>query len=220
MSYGQFQFRRDTAANWTSNNPTLLAGEMGIETDTHLFKIGDGVTAWASLGYGGLQGATGATGVGNPPVQVVANSNQSLTGLPTIDGVTLTNSARLLLVGQMAPIQNGIWVTASSGSGSWTRPTDFSTSSNQVGSAVDVEAGTMYYASRWVMTGTSTVTIDTSSQTWVEIGEGQIPAYTVQGNNTNVTGPVQDLTIAQVLAMMDVVNMGQMLATARGYNLN
>jgi hypothetical protein len=35
---------------------------MGIETDTNLFKIGDGVTEWTSLAYGGLTGATGADG--------------------------------------------------------------------------------------------------------------------------------------------------------------
>jgi len=58
----QIQFRNDTAANWTSANPTLAVGEMGIETDTDQFKIGDGATAWTSLGYGGLVGPTGATG--------------------------------------------------------------------------------------------------------------------------------------------------------------
>jgi hypothetical protein len=45
------QLRRDTAANWTSTNPTLAAGEMGLETDTNLFKIGDGSTAWSALVY-------------------------------------------------------------------------------------------------------------------------------------------------------------------------
>lgn len=35
-------FRRDTSANWTSVNPVLLAGEIGIETDTYKFKIGNG----------------------------------------------------------------------------------------------------------------------------------------------------------------------------------
>ena len=44
------QLRRDTAANWTSNNPTLAAGELAIETDTAFYKIGDGSTAWTSLG--------------------------------------------------------------------------------------------------------------------------------------------------------------------------
>ena len=48
------QFRRDTAANWTSNNPTLANGEFAIETDTTKYKIGDGSTAWTSLSYGGL----------------------------------------------------------------------------------------------------------------------------------------------------------------------
>ena len=45
------QLRRDTAANWTSVNPTLAAGEQGFETDTGKFKIGTGSTAWTSLSY-------------------------------------------------------------------------------------------------------------------------------------------------------------------------
>ena len=45
------QIRRDTAANWTSANPTLAQGELGLETDTDKFKVGDGSTAWTSLGY-------------------------------------------------------------------------------------------------------------------------------------------------------------------------
>ena len=48
------QFRRDTASNWTSNNPTMASGEMGIETDTDKYKIGDGSTAWTGLGYSSL----------------------------------------------------------------------------------------------------------------------------------------------------------------------
>ena len=44
--------RRDTAANWTSNNPTLLTGEMCYETDTGKFKVGTG-TVWTSTSYSG-----------------------------------------------------------------------------------------------------------------------------------------------------------------------
>jgi hypothetical protein len=47
----QLQARRDTAANWTSNDPTLSTGEIGYETDTGFYKWGDGVTAWTSLSY-------------------------------------------------------------------------------------------------------------------------------------------------------------------------
>ena len=47
----QLKLRGDTAANWTSVNPTLLANELGRETDTGKIKIGDGSTAWSSLAY-------------------------------------------------------------------------------------------------------------------------------------------------------------------------
>jgi hypothetical protein len=50
------QLRRDTAANWTANNPVLALAEIGLETDTNSFKVGDGVTAWSTLSYGGLAG--------------------------------------------------------------------------------------------------------------------------------------------------------------------
>ena len=45
------QIRRDTALNWASVNPVLAQGEMGLETDTELMKLGDGVTAYNSLNY-------------------------------------------------------------------------------------------------------------------------------------------------------------------------
>lgn len=47
----RMQQKRDTAANWTSNNPTLASGEIGFETDTSKIKIGDGSTAWTGLSY-------------------------------------------------------------------------------------------------------------------------------------------------------------------------
>lgn len=46
------QLRRDTAANWTSTNPTLSAGEAGLETDSGLVKFGNGTLAWDALPYG------------------------------------------------------------------------------------------------------------------------------------------------------------------------
>lgn len=45
----KIQLRRDIAANWTQNNPLLLNGEIGIETDTLKFKIGNGSQRWNSL---------------------------------------------------------------------------------------------------------------------------------------------------------------------------
>jgi len=47
----RMQQRRGTAAQWTSANPILNAGEMGWESDTNKFKIGDGTNHWANLDY-------------------------------------------------------------------------------------------------------------------------------------------------------------------------
>jgi hypothetical protein len=84
-----FKLRRGTASDWTSKNPIMHEGEMGYETDTDKFKIGDGGTRWNLLKYyvdadgvqqivdaslasvvltgsPGPQGATGATGNTGP----------------------------------------------------------------------------------------------------------------------------------------------------------
>jgi len=45
----RMQQRRGTAAQWTAGNPILASGEIGFETDTAKFKIGNGSTAWNSL---------------------------------------------------------------------------------------------------------------------------------------------------------------------------
>lgn len=57
MAY-HVQWRNGTASSWTSTNPVLAIAEVGVETDTGKFKIGDGTTAWTGLAY---QGSTGPT---------------------------------------------------------------------------------------------------------------------------------------------------------------
>ena len=47
----RMQQRRGTAAQWTAANPTLAAGEIGFETDTSKFKMGNGSSAWTALTY-------------------------------------------------------------------------------------------------------------------------------------------------------------------------
>ena len=47
----RMQQRRGTAAQWTGANPILAAGEIGFETDTNKFKIGNGSSTWSSLSY-------------------------------------------------------------------------------------------------------------------------------------------------------------------------
>jgi len=47
----QFQLRRNLSTTWTADNPILAEGELGVETDTSRFKIGNGVDSWNSLPY-------------------------------------------------------------------------------------------------------------------------------------------------------------------------
>lgn len=47
----RMQQRRGTATQWTDANPVLSAGEIGFETDTGQFKMGDGIANWIDLSY-------------------------------------------------------------------------------------------------------------------------------------------------------------------------
>ena len=60
MAGARIQLKRATAANWSALNPVLFSGEIGLETDTNKFKIGNGSTAFNSLLYfnGNLSGSS------------------------------------------------------------------------------------------------------------------------------------------------------------------
>lgn len=45
------KIRNDAAANWVNNNPILAQGEFGLENNSFLLKVGDGVTRWNNLRY-------------------------------------------------------------------------------------------------------------------------------------------------------------------------
>jgi nucleoside diphosphate kinase len=45
------QIRRDSEANWVSNNPVLALGELAYSTDISKLKVGNGSSNWSSLAY-------------------------------------------------------------------------------------------------------------------------------------------------------------------------
>ncbi len=47
----KIQIRRGLRADWISANPILAQGELSLEIDTFMLKIGNGVTAYNSLPY-------------------------------------------------------------------------------------------------------------------------------------------------------------------------
>ena len=79
----KIQVRRGTAAQWTSANPVLAAGEWGFETDTKKFKIGDGTTAWnAPLSYA-VSGA-------NSPFAGTVTLGSNIAGTATSGGASVS----------------------------------------------------------------------------------------------------------------------------------
>ena len=97
----QIQLRRDTAADWTSNNPTLAAGEFGWESDSNRFKIGDGSAAWASLSYADTLKTLGDILVNGSTISAPSNGDLTLTTSGTgninlgefvVNGTTLSSS--------------------------------------------------------------------------------------------------------------------------------
>jgi hypothetical protein len=82
----RIQLRRDTSSNWSSTNPTLYSGELGVETDTLSFKIGDGSTTWNSLGYTSLP-----DGVNNGDVLTWNSSTNSWAAQAAGGGTSLPN---------------------------------------------------------------------------------------------------------------------------------
>jgi len=87
----RIQLRGDTAANWTTVNPILAQREIALETDTDLYKIGDGTTAWNSLPYKALRQIDEAT--------VINFENQSI---PTAPAANTLNLFARNLGGRMA----------------------------------------------------------------------------------------------------------------------
>jgi len=80
----QIQIRRGTSSEWSTSNPILAQGEVGYELNTGKAKVGDGLTAWNSLGYF------------NPNNSVTSVAMTTPTGLQ-VSGSPITTSGTLAL---------------------------------------------------------------------------------------------------------------------------
>ena len=88
-----FQLKRGLHEAWERNNPVLASGEPGWTLDTHILKIGDGVTAWKDLqsisgieiNENDIQNAVNQY-LEEHPVQVITDKTLTSDGVPADSG--------------------------------------------------------------------------------------------------------------------------------------
>lgn len=116
-------------------------------------------------------------------VRVVASSNLTLSGLPTIDTIVLAAGNRVLVVGQSDARQNGVWIASA---GAWTRATTEDEGLEiPAGSSWFVNEGNAYRGSLWRLQNTDPVVIDTSL---INIARYRDPVRAVATTNLTRSG--------------------------------
>ena len=80
----RIQLKHGLAASWTKSNPVLLAGEMGIETDTLKMKVGAGASNWSALGYLGADA--------NDILAIINENRDSCTTVEVVEGQSDTEA--------------------------------------------------------------------------------------------------------------------------------
>ena len=176
--------RNDTATAWTNANPVLMKGEIGIETDTNKFKIGDGLTAWSALSYVGTQVEVTGEGEVITGASVSANGTLTLTrGKLYLDDVLL--EAPLTYT---API--GVLTVPSSGSGKIGEPKE----EGQKVTLLDALNEILATAKDPTVTNPS-VSISLTDAKAYEVGTEFTPSYSVSFNAGSYQyGPATGIT--------------------------
>lgn len=123
-------------------------------------------------------------------------TNRALTALTALDGVTPVANDRILLMGQTAPAENGLWLAQT---GAWTRPLDYDAAGEAEGAVVFISEGTANGNKAFVNTTDAPITIGTTGTTWVQFGAGN--TYTagagLTGTNTfDVVAGDTSITVA------------------------
>ncbi len=170
-------------------------------------NLADGTNANDAVNFAQLQSVANGTDW-KASVRVIATTNITLSGLQTIDSISVLANDRVAVTGQSTPSQNGIYVA---GSGAWTRATDADGNSEVTpGMAFFVEEGTVYADSQWRLTTNGAIVVGTTSLTFAQIGAGT--TYT-NGTGLSLAGNVFSIDTA-VVTRKFAQNIGDNSATS------
>jgi hypothetical protein len=116
-------------------------------------------------------------------VRAATTANITLSGLQTIDGISVTAGQRVLVKNQTTTTENGLYNAAS---GAWSRTTDADQNAEvTAGLTVMVEEGTTQADSQWRLTTDGAITLGTTPLTFAQIGAGS--SY-IAGTGIAITG--------------------------------
>lgn len=149
------------------------------------------------------------------PVNVVATTaitTLTMTGTPTIDGVTLTTGMRVLLTAQAAPAANGVYIIPAGAGTTWTRSVQEGATNGELdpGALWLVLQGTANTASQWRMATTGAITVGTTAISIVQFGAANV--YTAS-NGVLLTG-------GNFTAVADPVSLGGITVSSSGIKVD
>lgn len=170
----------------TNSLDQMTAPAADVSMNSHkLTNLTDGVSAQDAVTYSQLQSVLNGRQF-KDAVRCATTGNITLSGLQTIDGITVVAGDRVLVKAQTTGAQNGIYVAAS---GSWTRSTDTdnTTADTEVktGMSVVVSEGTTLADTIWTLTTNGAITIATTTLVFAQTGTAT--AYTA-GTGIAITG--------------------------------
>ncbi len=194
-------FTGKTANGGTFNTPTLVSPAISGLADP--VSAQDPATmSWVQTLFAGLRPKQNCL--------CKTTANITLSGLQTIDGVTVSAGDRVLVGSQSAPSGNGVYVAAS---GAWSRATDMDVWSEIPGAWVIVERGTSNADTVWFVTADQGGTLNTTSITWSQFfGPGLY-----QGKSANLDTYDSNPLAAAELQQLQNINSSVITAAIWGY---
>lgn len=206
-----------TGTAWTNKDGTattlnrIAAPTTDVSANGHKFvNLATPTTSSDAATKGYIDGLlAGISSDWHVPVRATSTgANVTVASAPsTLDGVTLANNDRVLLRDQTTASENGVWVFNGAGS-ALTRPTDWVTGQVKSGDAVIVAEGTTYDNSQWILATNGTITVGTTSLTFIQPAGGGVTRGSIGATGKYATtvgdGTTTTFTITHSLNTRDV----------------
>lgn len=150
-----------------------------------------------------------------PSVRAATTANITLSGLQTIDGITVAAGERVLVKNQTTASANGLYLAAS---GAWTRTVDADGAGElSAATAVMVEEGTTQAETQWRVTTDGAITIGTTAIAFAQIGAAT--SYTAGAGITIVGNVISADAAAVVRKYAETIGDGSATSIAVAHNL-